>query len=444
VYHEQEKDGTWKFKWQSLRRDSFHGLLNELASARTKSARGLSFAGKIGSAYGTSLPKEGDTRPWPGYSHLHSIADIIARLVDINKSKRLVTWRAALEADACFPLAVRGAAGLRPEVMEILNCHRALDEDDLVDGFGYGLRVNHRHDVAGNVVALRLRELIPQLTGNDFIRIVRQFTEGGPRHTHSPRLSQRSKSSAPNRCQGRSAQKPSKPRAAKPSFAPSIAPSPVAPLSGQAWEELAQKWRIKRFGSLQEYRQSREAWHTKQGFQVRTSSNKKVIVFAELAKIERAQLEVVEKGESGFVVPDKTVLPNGRPCGRDISEQGVTDTPPTGVKQDHQSRQQRHGGGPQGKPGHKQGKPPNGGAPASQSTQPSVQQKRLPLGLEIEVVVIENRRGLGGVYARTAKGGIEGRLEWRGISKTQPQPGQRVKAEVIDNAPHAFRLSASS
>ena len=94
----------------------------------------------------------------------------------------------ALAANPDLPLSLRGAARFRQHIIRILNCHRALDEGDLVDGFSYGLTINHEHDVAGNVVALRLNSLVPMLSGEDFHRIVRHLAEEGPRWTHSTRI----------------------------------------------------------------------------------------------------------------------------------------------------------------------------------------------------------------------------------------------------------------
>lgn len=187
VYPKQDPDsGEWSFAWQSFRADSLHVALNELASARGRSDKGMTFAKGIVRAYCISLPYK-DPHPPRGYSFLHSIADIIARLVDVDFNKTQVDWR-GLERIEDLPLPVRGAAGLRAQIVRILNCHRALDEGDLVDGFGYGLFVDHKHDVAGNVVALRMRNLIPSLTGDDLMRIVRHVAKGGPSRTHSPRL----------------------------------------------------------------------------------------------------------------------------------------------------------------------------------------------------------------------------------------------------------------
>lgn len=189
IFPEQDRNTRkCSFKWPSLRPDSFHGLLNELVSARGKSEKGTAFCGHIGAAYGTPLPKEEAIKAPHGYRYLHSIADIVARLVDDKDSKDgKVRWDALAE-NLHFPITLRGAAGLRPQIVRILNCHRALDEGDLVDGFGYGLAVNHEHDVAGNVVALRLGTLVPKLSGEDFCGIVRHVADKGPRWTHSPRL----------------------------------------------------------------------------------------------------------------------------------------------------------------------------------------------------------------------------------------------------------------
>lgn len=187
VYPKQDLDsGEWSYVWQSLRADSLHVALNELASARGRSDKGISFAKGIVRAYCISLPYDDPHAP-RGYSYLHSIADIIARLVEVDFGKKKVNWR-GLERIEDLPLPVRGAAGLRAQIVRILNCHRALDEGDLVDGFGYGLGVDHEHDVAGNIVALRMRNLIPSLNGDDFMRIVRHVATGGPSRTHSPRL----------------------------------------------------------------------------------------------------------------------------------------------------------------------------------------------------------------------------------------------------------------
>lgn len=175
-------------KWPSLRPDSFFGLLNELFAARSENGRAKILGGKVASAYGTTLPKQEDKHAWPGYSYLHSIADIVARLVDVDLDESKVTWN-CLESNRDLPLKIRGAAGLRSSIVNLINCHRALDEGDLVDGFGYGFKVNHLHDLAGNVVAFRLKEKVPTLRGSDFLKIVYHLKSGGPSWTHSIRLS---------------------------------------------------------------------------------------------------------------------------------------------------------------------------------------------------------------------------------------------------------------
>lgn len=185
VYIKKDYGGNYSVDWPSLRPYSFFGLLNELFAARAKSERARALGNKVTSAYGTTLPKKEETRDIPGYSYLHSIADIVARLVDITKDK--VTWN-CLENNADLPLKIRGVAGHRSRIVSILNCHRAIDEGDLADGFGYGLRIDHEHDLAGCVVALRLKEHAPRLTGNQFLKIVAYVKDNGPSWTHSPRL----------------------------------------------------------------------------------------------------------------------------------------------------------------------------------------------------------------------------------------------------------------
>jgi hypothetical protein len=181
-----EERGIFKLKWQSLRPDSFFGPLNELASARSKSSKGIAYMHGIRSAYGIPLPGK-HTRNLPrGFRHLHSIADIVVRVVEVKGDSSGVKWD-VLESDPTFKVPLCGVAGMRSRIVQILNCHRALDEGDLVDGFGYGLglRVDHAHDVAGNIVARRLKKCVPRLTGDDFIRIVRQYTDDRPRNEHS-------------------------------------------------------------------------------------------------------------------------------------------------------------------------------------------------------------------------------------------------------------------
>ena len=188
IYIEQDvKTREWTFLWPSLRKDSFQGLLNELVSARGQSAKTTAFCGGIVMAYGTSLPTQNRTGKLDGYRYLHSIADIVARLVDMDPLSGQASWD-ALAANPDLPLSLRGAARFRQHIIRILNCHRALDEGDLVDGFSYGLGVNHEHDVAGNVVALRLKTLVATLSGEEFRGIVRHVAEEGPRWTHSPRI----------------------------------------------------------------------------------------------------------------------------------------------------------------------------------------------------------------------------------------------------------------
>jgi len=187
VYPRQDSNGDWWVDWPSLRLDSFSGLLNELFAARSTNRKAKQLGEKVTSAYGSTLPKKSDTDAWPGYSYLHSIADIVARLVDVDLGENIVTWD-CLESNSDLPLKTRGAAGLRSSIVNLINCHRALDEEDLADGFGYGLNVDHLHDLASNVVAYRLREKVPTLRGSDFLKIVHHLKSGGPAWTHSIRL----------------------------------------------------------------------------------------------------------------------------------------------------------------------------------------------------------------------------------------------------------------
>jgi len=271
------KTGRWGFKWQSLRRDSLHLLLNELVAGRNKSAKGMAFARSVYRAYCTPIPGPNADRPLEGYRFLHSVADPIARLVDIRNN--CVTWDRISESS--LPLRIRGAAGLRTQIIRILNCHRALDEDDLVDGFGYGLGVNHEHDVAGNVVALRLRELIPRLSGKEFLRIVGHVKAGGPRWTHSPRLrDDRSEGKPQPHNKGR---------------------QPGSAFGHDAFREQKNKWRIKRFAGARQYATCGTAWHEMEGFHVRMTSSGKIIVFAELGR-------VCEDALHGFNEPDQQNL----------------------------------------------------------------------------------------------------------------------------------------
>jgi len=188
VHADQSENGDFWVKWPSLRPDSFFGLLNELFAARSANKKAHQLGRKVTSAYGTTLPQKNDTRAWPGYSYLHSIADIVARLVDVDPENSKVTWN-CLETNADLPLKTRGAAAIRSRIVNIINCHRALDESDLADGFGYGLMVDHLHDLAGNVVAYRLKKMVPELSGSDFLKIVHHVKNEGPSWTHSIRVS---------------------------------------------------------------------------------------------------------------------------------------------------------------------------------------------------------------------------------------------------------------
>lgn len=312
-------------KWQSLRLDSLHVVLNELLSARNKSKKGTAFANAIDKAYCTTLPYGRVTSPAEGYRYLHSIADPISRLVDIDPRNRSVTW-GDLETNSDFPMPARGVAGFRDQVVRILNCHRALDEGDLVDGFGYGLGVNHAHDVAGNIVAMRMRDMIPRISGEDFMRIVRHVSNNGPRWTHSPRLH------GSVAFQGRQSHTP-RPVSARPM--PAAAPMSPATTAGpaktasssekaaakRAFEELKKKWKIRMFADRSEYDASGGEWHlNKPGFLVRQAANPeraRVTVFAELGRLQDCDLQ-------GFVEP---MYPNqfredGTPCGRPLEFPG--------------------------------------------------------------------------------------------------------------------------
>lgn len=290
------KSRKWSFRWQSLRLDSLHAFLNEMASARSRSEKGSAFAAGISRAFCTTLPDEKTMYAPPGYSYLHSVADPIARLGDIDLKLRAVTWKRT-ESSEHLPLGLRGIAGIRDQVVRVINCHRALDEGDLVDGFGYGLGVNHEHDVAGNIVAMRMRDLIHGLTGDDFVRIVNHVAEGGPRWTHSPRLH--------GRQEGNRSNKP----------AASIMPETRAEdiqESTSIWYDPRNQWRVRTFKREDEYLAAGISWDDgRKGFLVRRSSTGRVNVFADLTQTGEEELD-------GFVVPfTKTLfLPDGSPCGK--------------------------------------------------------------------------------------------------------------------------------